>query len=187
MGQYPTSPTCRRCGCTEYTVSRIWANKKGRMCANCGAFMGFWFGCFHCGNRNGNTQQHYIQSPQCWDAEQTSLAARSRWEKEQGRCHSIYRHYCRGCRRKMFSRLGNKRWCPYCLKDRIAEPQRARRAKLKQDKACEHCDLVFSPARSDAKFCCAACRQAEHRNRVTGIELSRRRQNSVAVTSIPAK
>ena len=61
--------------------------------------------------------------------------------------------------------------------------QRKRRAlsKVANNVTCATCGILFSPVRSDAKFCKNACRQKSHRNgRVCGSQKTRHCRGSFA-------
>ena len=45
-----------------------------------------------------------------------------------------------------------------------------RRKQERKDRICQTCGTTFTPKRSDAKFCCNACRQKAYRDSVTDNE-----------------
>ncbi len=72
--------------------------------------------------------------------------------------------YCNACRAEW-----EKRYEKEHERDKAKQREwyRARRARRIRPKFCAACKNQFTPNRTDAKFCCAACRQRAHRNRVT--------------------
>ncbi len=61
-----------------------------------------------------------------------------------------------------------KRWVGYCwacATDAENEHQRDLRRERRANMTCECCGVTFTPARSDARFCSAACRQGAYRRR----------------------
>lgn len=78
---------------------------------------------------------------------------------------------CRCCGQRFASFHGTQLCSDECATEmlRAGSRERARarpsRAKVLDDRACEHCGDQFTPARADAKFCSVKCRVAAHRGR----------------------
>lgn len=67
---------------------------------------------------------------------------------------------CACCRRPVRLPDSSRRVCCSEACDRRFSRQRRRRRN------CTHCGLMFDPARSDARYCCAGCKQAAYRGRL---------------------
>jgi hypothetical protein len=94
---------------------------------------------------------------------------------------SISRYRCRRCGRPeaVFRSEKNTvrlirygRWwrhCRLCAREAEKSRQRDLRAQARADRRCQspECAALFTPARSDAKFCSSACRQKAFRRRDT--------------------
>jgi hypothetical protein len=90
---------------------------------------------------------------------------------EKGLCRCCFfttpMFYCDACRKNYDERRKKKRALKL-ERDNARQRDRRKRRKLarqwKQRRPCPSCQKVFSPARADAKYCSAACRQRAHRN-----------------------
>ena len=62
-------------------------------------------------------------------------------------------------------------WCWLCAHrartDARTAAVSARKRRARADRKCEGCGTLFTPARSDGRFCSNACRQAMYRKRKT--------------------
>ena len=96
-------------------------------------------------------------------------------------------HPCAGCGRPVhlptpttFTWQSSRVLCCECCGHKArAATERADRAKKRGTRDCGCCRKTFTPARADAKFCSAACKQKAHRRRVTDNEgAARQRRNS---------
>lgn len=113
-------------------------------------------------------EDHYLQSPECWEADQKALehiyhhgnGARYATGKGEG-----YRSKC-SCGRILYSTRKRLDRCIRCAITRRANRQRERRAAAKAKEAtCEGCGEPFKPKRKDSRFCKGACRQKAYRGR----------------------
>jgi hypothetical protein len=88
---------------------------------------------------------------------------------------------CRKCQRE----LGEKelyavfadhsrhhRWCWRCVRADDAEQARERRRRRRANRRCARCAMLFTPSRSDGRYCSPRCRQAAFRSRVTANHLT---------------
>jgi hypothetical protein len=81
---------------------------------------------------------------------------------------------CRKCHRELGDRecypVGGRRawWCGRCVDADNAAQARERRRRRRADRPCDQCGVVFTPPRSDGRYCSPRCRQAAFRSRVTG-------------------
>jgi hypothetical protein len=94
-------------------------------------------------------------------------------EKPCGRCNGERRDRDGNPYPKLYSSYGQrKRWvgyCTACARDAELARQRARRRARRTDLTCEHCGTVFTPPRSDGRYCSPACRQKAYRRRKDGV------------------
>jgi hypothetical protein len=61
-------------------------------------------------------------------------------------------------------------YCAYRARTKISTIHiSARKRRARANRTCEHCAAVFTPPRSDGRFCSNACRQAAYRQRTKGI------------------
>jgi hypothetical protein len=59
------------------------------------------------------------------------------------------------------------RWCWRCVHDDDAERAKARRRRRRANRRCARCAALFTPLRSDGRYCSPRCRQVAYRLRVT--------------------
>jgi hypothetical protein len=57
---------------------------------------------------------------------------------------------------------------PLCAREKRNADARGRRLEARENHRCAVCDETFTPARSDARYCSAACRQDAYRKRKLG-------------------
>ena len=82
---------------------------------------------------------------------------------------AIRKIYCKGCGRVFYTQIETKKYCLYslCGNHGYQKELKWRRAQERKDRICKTCGNTFTPTRSDAKFCCKACRQKAYREKVT--------------------
>ena len=83
---------------------------------------------------------------------------------------------CKGCQGAHVTQGGTVRgfhhagrwsgWCYPCAAAALNEARREARRQARAGRACGSCGATFTPARADARYCSAACRQRAHRGRV---------------------
>ena len=80
----------------------------------------------------------------------------------------VRRFHCKGCGRVFYTTIKTKRYCLYSLCGNYGYQKELkwRRAQERKDRICQTCGNPFTPKRSDAKFCCNACRQKAYRDSV---------------------
>lgn len=63
------------------------------------------------------------------------------------------------------------RWCYRCCREDDSARARERRRQRRQNRCCQGpgCSVVFTPQRSDGRFCSGRCRQAAHRVSTSGV------------------
>lgn len=85
---------------------------------------------------------------------------------------------CRKCQRELkenecyavgWGRSPRARWCWRCVQDDDTARAKERRRRRRANKRCAAlgCTTVFTPSRSDGRYCSPRCRQVAYRNRVT--------------------
>lgn len=88
---------------------------------------------------------------------------------------------CRKCQREcehyavMADHSRRARWCWRCVQADDTEQAKERRRRRRANRRCAHCAAVFTPPRSDGRYCSARCRQAAFRGRVTAAQVARER------------
>lgn len=103
-------------------------------------------------------------------------------------CRSKYQSHagspCEGCSRVVHNpddnRLRKRTFC--CAKCEIATRSREKHTRVaaaRGTRVCLQCSETFEPARADAKFCSAACKQKSHRHRVTDAVCETLETNSI--------
>ena len=84
-------------------------------------------------------------------------------------CFEVREQYvkpCEGCGRKVVgSRFCNFRCRAHYYNAPAAARRKAQRLEARQDMVCVQCGKTFTPRRSDAKTCSAACKQKAYRQR----------------------
>ena len=82
---------------------------------------------------------------------------------------AVRKIYCKGCGREFYTQIDTKKYCLYslCGNRGYQKELKWRRAFERKDRLCQTCGNTFTPKRSDAKFCCNACRQKAYRGSVT--------------------
>ena len=81
----------------------------------------------------------------------------------------VRRFHCKGCGRVFYTTIETKKYCLYslCGNHGYQKELKWRREQERKDRICQTCGNPFTPKRSDAKFCCSACRQKAYRESVT--------------------
>jgi hypothetical protein len=80
---------------------------------------------------------------------------------------------CKKCRRELKEREcvlshGPRRaWCLRCVAEDDRVRAAARRRRRRANKRCAGCPTIFTPTRSDGRYCSPRCRQVAYRKRVT--------------------
>ena len=84
----------------------------------------------------------------------------------------VHRFHCKGCGRVFYSTIKTKKYCLYSLCGNHGHQKELkwRREQERKDRICQTCGNAFTPKRSEAKFCCNACRQKAYRDSVTDTE-----------------
>ena len=110
--------------------------------------------------------------PHMWNDEweylhQDLLKAQYEEARTHGLNTGIYKIHCHGCRRVFYTMVSSKKYCNYntCGMKAHRLRQRARRWQNRRDTICLECGKLFTPQRSDAKYCSSACRQKAYRSR----------------------
>lgn len=87
-------------------------------------------------------------------------------EKAEGTVRKII---CKGCGRAFYTQIKTKKYCYYglCGNRGYQKELKQRRLEQRRDTVCQTCGQTFTPKRSDARFCCNACRQKAYRQSVT--------------------
>ena len=82
---------------------------------------------------------------------------------------AVRKIYCKGCGRVFYTQIETKKYCLYslCGNRGYQKELKWRRKQERKDRICQTCGNPFTPKRSDAKFCCNACRQKAYRTSVT--------------------
>lgn len=92
-------------------------------------------------------------------------------KKVSGECPdlAVRKIYCKGCGRVFYTQIETKKYCLYslCGNRGYQKELKWRRKYARRDRICQTCGNTFTPKRSDAKFCCNACRQKAYRGSVT--------------------
>lgn len=85
---------------------------------------------------------------------------------------AVRKIYCKGCGRVFYTQIKTKKYCLYslCGNHGYQKELKWRREQERKDRICQTCCNPFTPRRSDAKFCCNACRQKAYRDSVTDNE-----------------
>jgi len=83
--------------------------------------------------------------------------------------HPVRKISCKGCGRVFYTNIETKKYCLYslCGNRGYQKELKWRRKYARKDRICQTCGKPFTPKRSDAKFCCNACRQKAYRGSVT--------------------
>jgi hypothetical protein len=97
---------------------------------------------------------------------------KAKYEKKvSGECPdlAVRKIYCKGCGRVFYTQIETKKYCLYslCGNRGYQKELKWRRKYARKDRICQTCGNTFTPKRSDAKFCCNACRQKAYRGSVT--------------------
>lgn len=76
---------------------------------------------------------------------------------------------CKGCGWVFYTQIASKKYCHYdlCGNRRYQKDLKQRRLENRQNQVCKSCGKTFTPKRSDALYCCSACRQRAYRRSVT--------------------
>ncbi len=76
---------------------------------------------------------------------------------------------CKGCGRVFYTQIKTKKYCYYglCGNRGYQKELKQRRLEKRRDIVCKCCGKTFTPRRSDAVYCCSACRQRAYRQSVT--------------------
>lgn len=122
---------------------------------------GYELKCRFCGKRGCESEAHFRQSPECWEAKQGKFKEMlsSKYPPP------IFTGSCRGCDRTVYG-YRMPAWCIHCLKAHIAERQKSKRAETRiKSLDCPVCGESFKPKRRDAVTCSSKCRQKLHRQR----------------------
>ena len=116
-----------------------------------------------------------INLPHMWNDEwerrhQDLLEAQYEEAAAAGLHTGIYKIHCAGCRRVFYTTVPSKKYCNYatCGMKVFKIRQRMKRWRNRRDSFCEECGRMFTPKRSDAKYCSNACRQKAYRSRQSG-------------------
>jgi len=92
-------------------------------------------------------------------------------KKVSGECPdlAVRKIYCKGCGRVFYTQIETKKYCLYslCGNRGYQKELKWRRKYARKDRICQTCGKPFTPKRSDAKYCCNACRQKAYRGSVT--------------------
>ena len=83
--------------------------------------------------------------------------------------YPVRKIYCKGSGRVFYTNIETKKYCSYslCGNRGYQKELKWRRKNARKDIICQTCGQPFTPKRSDAKFCCNACRQKAYRGSVT--------------------
>jgi len=123
--------------------------------------------------------------------EQARLAERYRLDAKYGWTAAgiapVRKAKCKHCGTQFYTLLPCRYCSGQCAKAVWRARAKARRLAARaarEDVTCRVCGQAFTPKRADAVYCGPSCRQKAYRQRqrVTEAELSRRRDNSAAVT-----
>ncbi|NBJ88635.1 hypothetical protein [Acutalibacter sp. 1XD8-36] len=76
---------------------------------------------------------------------------------------------CKGCGRVFYTQIASMKYCNYglCGNRGYQKDLKQRRLEKRQNQVCKSCGKVFTPKRSDALYCCSACRQRAYSRSVT--------------------
>ncbi len=75
---------------------------------------------------------------------------------------------CEGCGKVFYTQVKVKKYCnTECAKKGFWKQKRERSLAQRKDMLCKTCGSSFTPKRSDAVYCCNACRQKAYRQSVT--------------------
>lgn len=76
---------------------------------------------------------------------------------------------CKGCGRVFYTQIAIKKYCNYglCGNRGYQKDLKQRRLERRQNRVCKSCGKTFTPKRSDALYCCNACRQRAYCRSVT--------------------
>ena len=106
-----------------------------------------------------------------WEYENQETLKQWYEEKLAGiRPNSIVRKIvCKGCGRDFYTLIETKKYCYYhlCGNRGYQKDLKQRRLEKRQNRVCKGCGKTFTPKRSDAVYCCNACRQRAYRQSVT--------------------
>jgi hypothetical protein len=136
-----TASQCPGCGKALAANEPVW-----RVCVSLGVFFGSW---------------HYRIAPHC-----------ERCKPEPPFAHYEDAAACETCGRTVHDPLTIRYsrhtfCCDDCRKRAEVAIARQKRNAAKSTTTCDTCGKIFGPAREDARFCSAACRQKAYRQRVT--------------------
>lgn len=80
----------------------------------------------------------------------------------------VRRIICEGYGNEFFTQVKVKKYCNEdCAKKGFWKHKRERRFEKHKDMICKTCGSIFTPKRSDAAYCCNACRQKAYCQSVT--------------------
>lgn len=76
---------------------------------------------------------------------------------------------CKGCGRVFYTQISTKKYCDYemCGNRGYQKELKQRRLDNRTGRICKACGKSFTPKRSDAVYCCNACKQKSYRQSVT--------------------
>lgn len=82
--------------------------------------------------------------------------------------YPIRRIICGGCGKVFYTYIRSKKYCnERCCNLGFWKHKREERLEKRKDMICKTCGKIFTPKRSDAVYCCNACRQKAYRQSVT--------------------
>ena len=84
----------------------------------------------------------------------------------------IRKFKCPWCGRDFYTLVDSKKYCLWwtCGKRYTQAKKRLNRLWDRADRKCQTCGKTFTPDRSDAVYCCNACRQKAYRQRASATE-----------------
>jgi hypothetical protein len=108
----------------------------------------------------------------CWQAEKDREYFWG-YEGEQRECACGTEIVCCSSDRYLSTRwwwADRARSCsPLCAREKRNADARRRRLAARENRRCVACDAVFTPGRSDARYCSSSCRQDAYRKRKLGV------------------
>ena len=82
--------------------------------------------------------------------------------------YPIRRIICGGCGKVFYTTVHSKKYCnERCCYLGFWKHKREKRLEKRKNTVCKTCGKTFTPKRSDAVYCCNACRQKAYRQNVT--------------------
>lgn len=112
--------------------------------------------------KKGNRKMLYVDEKKCQD-ELARMYFRQITEKVRY-MYPVRFITCGGCGKPFYTQVKCKKYCSFdCMRLGSLKIAARRTKENRENRICECCGKVFTPTRSDGKFCSNACRQKAYR------------------------